>query len=97
MKVHNKLVRDKIPEIIEVAGKRCAMQILTDDEYIVALEAKLTEEVAEYQKDKNIKEIADVIEVCMQFVRLEDILGMTWKKLEKRKLINEVDFKIRYF
>ncbi len=63
MKVHNKLVRDKIPDIIEAAGKSCATHVLTDEEYIVTLEAKLNEEVAEYQKDKNIEEMADVLEV----------------------------------
>lgn len=63
MKVHNKLVRDKIPEIIETVGKRCTIHILTDEEYILALEAKLNEEVAEYQKDKNIDEMADILEV----------------------------------
>ena len=49
MKVYNKLVRDKIPEIIEADGKVCRTHILSNEEYIVALEAKLNEEVAEYQ------------------------------------------------
>ena len=60
---HNKLVRDKIPEIIEKAGKKCITHQLSDAEYLFALENKLNEEVAEYQKDKNIEELADVLEV----------------------------------
>lgn len=63
MKVHNKLVRDKIPEIIEAAGKICVTHTLTNEEYIAALETKLNEEVAEYQADKNLEEMADVLEV----------------------------------
>lgn len=63
MKVYNKLVRDKIPEIIEADGKVCRTHILSNEEYIVALEAKLNEEVAEYQADKNLEEMADVLEV----------------------------------
>lgn len=63
MKVHNKLVRDKIPEIIEAAGKICVTHTLTNKEYIAALETKLNEEVAEYQADKNLEEMADVLEV----------------------------------
>jgi len=63
MKVHNKLVRDRIPEIIEKSGKTCITHILTDEEYIDALETKLNEEVAEYQADKSIEEMADVLEV----------------------------------
>ena len=62
MKVYNKLVRDKIPEIIEADGKTCKTKILSDEEYIAALETKLNEEVAEYQADKNLEEMADVLE-----------------------------------
>ncbi len=63
MKVHNKLVRDKIPEIIEKDGKTCVTHILSGEKYIVALETKLNEEVAEYQADKNLEEMAGVLEV----------------------------------
>lgn len=61
MKVYNKLVRDKIPEIIEADGKVCKTCILSNEEYIAALEAKLNEEVAEYQVDKNLEEMAECI------------------------------------
>ena len=40
MKVHNKLVRDRIPEIIEATDKICVTHILSDEEYILALETK---------------------------------------------------------
>ena len=63
MKVYNKLVRDKIPEIIKADGKNCKIRNLSDEEYIASLEAKLDEEVAEYQVDKNLEEMADVLEV----------------------------------
>ena len=63
MKTYNKLVRDRIPEIIEADGKTCKTRILSDDEYIVYLEKKLNEEVAEYQTDKNLEEMADILEV----------------------------------
>lgn len=63
MKIHNKLVRDKIPEIIEEPGRICTTHILSAEDYIVALETKLNEEVAEYQEEKNLEEMADVLEV----------------------------------
>lgn len=63
MIVHNKLVRDKIPEIIDNAGKTPLTHILSDDEYLSELDKKLGEEFAEYQADKNIEELADMLEV----------------------------------
>ena len=63
MKVYNKLVRDRIPEIIEADGRKCKTRILSEDEYLQALDQKLNEEVAEYQADKSLEEMADVLEV----------------------------------
>lgn len=62
---HNKLVRDRIPEIIEGSGKTCVTRILPLEEYLAALDAKLTEELAEYQADKSMEELADLLEVMM--------------------------------
>lgn len=89
MKVHNKLVRDKIPEIIEKSGKSCVTHILSEDEYIAALETKLNEEVAEYQADKNLEEMADVLEVLQALCEargysLDELEGMRKKKTEER-------------
>lgn len=63
--IHNKLVRDRIPEIIEGSGKTCATRILPQEEYLAALDTKLTEELAEYQADKSMEELADLLEVMM--------------------------------
>ena len=56
-KVYNKLVRDRIPEIIERAGKRCGCETLPQDQYIAMLDAKLNEELAEYQQSKSLEEL----------------------------------------
>lgn len=61
--VYNKLVRDRIPEIIEADGKTCITEILTDEEYLKMVDAKLDEELAEYHKDQSIEELADLLEV----------------------------------
>ena len=58
-----KLVRDKIPEIIKNDGKNPIVEILSDEDYLVELDKKLNEEVAEYQAAKSIEEMADVLEV----------------------------------
>lgn len=59
----NKLVRDKIPQIIEAGGGTCVIRKLSGDEYLRALDQKLDEELAEYHKDQNIEELADLLEV----------------------------------
>ena len=61
--IHNKLVRDKIPEIIEKAGKTAYTHILSEEDYMTELDKKLNEECSEYQADKNIEELADMLEV----------------------------------
>ena len=58
-----KLVRDKIPQIILNAGKKPITRILDHSEYLAELDKKLNEEIEEYQTDKSIEEMADVLEV----------------------------------
>ena len=60
---YNKLVRDRIPEIIERSGKTCTTEILSPEDYLRMIDAKLDEELAEYHKDQNIEELADLLEV----------------------------------
>ena len=59
----DKLVRDKIPEIIESTGKKAIYRILSEEEYKEYLEKKLDEEVAEFHGSKSIEELADILEV----------------------------------
>jgi predicted house-cleaning noncanonical NTP pyrophosphatase (MazG superfamily) len=63
MKQYHKLIRDHIPEIIESKGGKALIRILSDEEYPIYLEAKLDEEVGEYHRDKNVEELADILEV----------------------------------
>lgn len=60
---YNKLIRDRIPEIIQSSGKTCVTEIFSDEDYIRMVDAKLDEELAEYHKDQNIEELADLVEV----------------------------------
>lgn len=86
---YNKLVRDNIPEIIMASGKKCTTKILSSEEYIEMIDAKLDEELAEYHKDQNIEELADLLEVirAAAFARgytLEELENVRAKKAEKR-------------
>lgn len=98
---YNKLVRDRIPEIIESSGKTCSTEILSPEEYLRMLDAKLDEELAEYHKDQNIEELADLLEVIRAVTvargySLEDLERVRAEKaakrggFEKRILLKEV-------
>lgn len=63
MKVYDKLVRDRIPEIIESSGNKCEIEVVSDEVALEYLYKKLNEEVSELLEDKNLDEIADVMEV----------------------------------
>ena len=60
---YNKLVRDRIPEIIHSSGKTCSIGILSDEEYLKLVDAMLDEELVEYHKDQNIEGLADLLDV----------------------------------
>lgn len=77
---YNKLVRDRIPEIIEASGKTCSIEILPDDEYLKMIDAKLDEELAEYHADRNIEELADLLEVIHAAAKAR---GYTLEELER--------------
>lgn len=62
-KRYDKLVRDRIPEIIEAQGKSCVTRVLEAEEYLARVEEKLDEELAEYHQEQNLEELADLLEV----------------------------------
>lgn len=86
---YNKLVRDRISEIIEANGKRCATEILDDGKYLEMIDAKLEEELAEYHKDQSLEELADLVEVVYAAAKargytIEQLEEVRVKKAEKR-------------
>lgn len=76
---YHKLVRDRIPEIMEAHGEVPVVRVLETEEYVECLERKLDEEVAEYHRDKNIEELADILEVVYG---LCDAQGYTREQLQ---------------
>lgn len=60
---YNKLVRDKIPQIIEQDGKQVKIEKLKSNNLIKVLNQKLDEELAEYKENEEIEELADLVEV----------------------------------
>lgn len=80
---YNKLVRDDIPLIIAKDGKVVTYRILTEAEYIEALEKKLDEEIAELHESKSLEELADVCEVLSS---LRNALGFSDDQLVEARL-----------
>ncbi len=79
MRITNKLVRDNIPQIISANGQKAVTKTLDRVEYVASLEQKLQEEVAEYLKDKNTAELADILEVVYA---LSETLNTSHEELE---------------
>lgn len=84
-----KLVRDKIPQIIIEDGKIPITRILDDEEYLKELDKKLKEEITEYQQDKSIEEMADVLEVLFAICEarghsVDELMKVREEKREKR-------------
>lgn len=86
--VYNKLVRDKIPEMIRAQGEKPEVRTLNEAEYIFSLCRKLDEEVAEYHQEGTPEELADIMEVLFA---LADTMEFSREALvalcaEKRKI-----------
>lgn len=84
-----KLVRDKVPQIIRDDGKKPMIEILSEEDYLKELDKKLNEEVAEYQTDKSIEEMADVLEVLFAICEargysVDELMQVREEKREKR-------------
>ncbi len=86
---HNKLVRDKIPEIIKQKGNVPITHIAGDEEYWEKLKKKLREEVNEFLKESSKEELADILEVVYAIcdfmnVDREELESLRKKKAEQR-------------
>lgn len=90
-KTYNKLVRDKIPQIITENNEIPIIKILNDNEYKTSLENKLLEEYNEVinADDNYIEELADMLEVIDALAKTQnktfiDVLKIKEEKKNKR-------------
>jgi predicted house-cleaning noncanonical NTP pyrophosphatase (MazG superfamily) len=80
---YHKAIRDKIPERIEKSGYSYNVKTLSDEDFLIEIEKKLTEEVTEYQADKNPEELADILEVIYAIAKRR---GVSKEKLEEIRI-----------
>lgn len=97
MKTYNKLVRDKIPGIIQVNGEKPLTRILGEKEYLSELIKKLKEEVAEFEEKPSVEELADIKEVT---IAIRGAMGIHAGELEdarRQKAAKNGRFKKRIY
>lgn len=94
--VYNKLVRDKIPEIIRANGEKPVTRVLGDGEYLAALIAKLDEECGEFRSDLSVEELADIQEVVLA---LADVVASRTEleKVRQQKAAKRGEFRDRIY
>lgn len=77
---YDKLVRDDVPDVIDRAGETPVVHTADEAEYERRLLEKLDEEVTEFRDDRNVEELADVVEV-VHAIRAH--YGITEERLER--------------
>ena len=97
MKIYNKLVRDKIPEIIENNGEICSIRIMDEKEYLESLNTKLQEELAEYLESGEVEEHADLEEVLRAILDAKKVTYDDFETIRKSKVIKRGAFKKKLF
>ena len=88
MTTWNKLVRDRVPEIVEADGLKAVTRALNGGEFFDALHDKLIEEVAELKeaadREDVIAEAADILEVVTAIC---DMHGVTMAEVTRRQTL----------
>ena len=97
MKIYNKLVRDKIPEIIRNNNENPKTKVLDDKEYLHELNTKILEEVQEYLASGEVEELADIEEVLRAILDVKKVSLDEFEKIRKSKVDKRGAFKDKIF
>lgn len=85
MSSYNKLVRDKIPDIISKNGEKAIVKVLDDKNYKEELDRKLLEEINEYLESDDLEELADAIEVLYAILNYKKVSFDELEKVRENK------------
>lgn len=103
MPIHNKLVRDRIPEIIKSTGKLADTKILDEEEFVTELRRKSKEELDEFlnseTNEEALEELADLLEIIHALAKvhaanIDKVEQIRLKKAEERGSFDERIFLI---
>lgn len=97
MVIHNKLIRDKIPQILETTGTTYKVRTLGEEEYIHFLNQKLMEELQEYYGDGRVEELADLVEVIYAILKHKGISLAQFEEIRMEKREKRGGFEKRLF
>lgn len=101
MPINNKLVRDKIPEIIASTGKKFSTRVLNEEEYITELKKKSFEELQEYVETTNqadaIEELADLLEIIHALAEYHGSSIEEVEKVRQEKAVKRGGFKEKIY
>lgn len=96
-RTYNKLVRDRVPEILQRQGLHPLTRHLDEKEYMHALHEKLKEEMREYMAGRNMEELADVVEVIDAILQARGLSMEMLDNLRKMKAQSNGAFRERVF
>jgi len=97
MKRYDKLVRDRIPQLIVEDGRSPLTRFLNEWEYVAELKKKLIEEAMEYQKSGSIEELVDIGEVIHAILAIKNIAVADYQKMRLDKREARGGFEDRIF
>jgi predicted house-cleaning noncanonical NTP pyrophosphatase (MazG superfamily) len=87
-----KLIRDKIPELVEERGEDISVHLADEEEFVQALREKLVEEVGEFLQNPSPEEMADILEVMDAMCVLYDIDPVEVQDVKDYKFIERGGF-----
>ena len=101
MPIYNKLVRDKIPEIIHMTGKKFRIRTLSEEDYLTELKIKSYEEFEEYlnaaTKEEALEELADLMEIMFALIKSHDSTLEEVEKIRRKKAQTRGAFEKKIF
>ena len=101
MKTYNKLVRDRIPEIIQKEGNTADIIILSEESFIQAIKEKLIEEANEVlnadNRDDVLSELADLREVMDAIKQIYNINTLEVNTIQAVKALQRGKFEKRLY